>query len=78
MISGLTEIEIENIEKAIDVYYTALINRKREQTVKNILSSRSHAIFQVRLYSKDKMDVDTSSYVGGSVYNKKNVSLMYS
>jgi hypothetical protein len=44
-IQNLCEIEIDTIDRAIEVYFTALINRKREQTVKNVLSSRSHAVF---------------------------------
>lgn len=76
-VSNQLEMEVTSIDQAIDIYFTALINRKREQTVKNILSSRSHAIFQVKLYSKDKMEVDTSSFAAGSVYNQANIKSMY-
>lgn len=75
-VQNLKEIEITSLDQAIDIYFTALLNRKREQTVKNILSSRSHAIFQVKMYSRDKMEVDTSSYVTGSQYNQSNVKFL--
>lgn len=66
-VDGLSEIETDSFDKAIEVYFTALINRRREQTVKNTLSSRSHAVFQVKLYSKDKMDVDSSMHNYSSI-----------
>ena len=64
-----------------------LHNRQVFQTVKNTESSRSHAIFQIKLYSKaeemglngtgynfmDEMYLKYGSRYGGSVYGQNNL-----
>ena len=56
LISGLSEHQVTSESEAFNMYKQALVNRKVEETVKNLMSSRSHAVFQVKLYSKDDLN----------------------
>jgi hypothetical protein len=46
----------------------ALYNRKVFETVKNTQSSRSHAVLQVKLFSRVKDDYDIDNLFVGSLY----------
>jgi hypothetical protein len=53
----------------------ALYNRKVFETVKNTQSSRSHAVLQVKLFSRVKDDNEIDNLFVGSLYGQKNSML---
>lgn len=70
-VDDLVEQVICSKEEVATVYLEALAKRKAYETIKNELSSRSHAVFQIMLYSKE--DLESTSYFGGSSYSQMNL-----
>lgn len=50
VVEGLSEHSFETNEEALKILHHGLYYRKMYETVKNTESSRSHAVFQIRLY----------------------------
>ncbi|KRX01192.1 P-loop containing nucleoside triphosphate hydrolase [Pseudocohnilembus persalinus] len=59
-INDLTEIDVDNIEKAIEIVSIGLQNRATSSTQGNKQSSRSHSIFQINLVNLQTEQIHSS------------------
>ena len=66
-VDGLSEHLVENIYECVSLLRKGERNRKKRQTIKNDVSSRSHTVFQVLIIEEriDKIKVI-------SIYQKEN------
>jgi len=80
VIQNVQERLFSTLEEAQSILNHALERRQVHETTKNIESSRSHAIFMVKLYANDasmmsEFDRNLLGYLGGSKYSQQNLSL---
>ena len=67
--------DFDELSEAEEMINHALYNRKVFETVKNTQSSRSHAVLQIKLYSRVLDDLDIDNLIVGSLYGQKNAML---
>lgn len=74
IVQNVQEKTFETYEEGLAVLRQALSRRQVHETTKNIASSRSHAIFLIKLYSRhsdtnDEFNKSMMAYLGGSKYS---------
>ena len=80
VVQNVQERSFETYEEGLAVVRQALSRRQVHETTKNIESSRSHAIFVIKLYSREseggnELEQTMLAYLGGSKYSQQNIQL---
>ena len=76
-VSNLTEVVCHSAESAYHCFLDGLMKKKMSQTARNTSSSRSHTIFQIKLYMK-KIEVQDSVLLPKYILDKDNETRLVS